>query len=268
MVYNTSAPPGPVVPRLIYEDVSRAIDWLRGAFGFTERLRTPAEPDGTIHHAQLEAGDGSVILTGQPAGQHDFNEAVMVRVRDIDAHYERARQFGAKILMEPGTKEFGERQYSAEDFAGKHWAFTESVADAQPESWGGVRGTIIHPYHRTPRPHVCYLQIPAIDAHQSAAFYENVFGWNIRRRESDEPAFDDAAGHVSGGFFTNLKPMREAGIIVSIWVDDIDVTLALVVANGGEVVMPRRHDHPDSNSWIANFRDPAGNVMGLYQEPL
>ncbi len=34
MPVNRSAPTAAVVPILIYADVSRAIDWLCGAFGF------------------------------------------------------------------------------------------------------------------------------------------------------------------------------------------------------------------------------------------
>ena len=147
MVHNSSAPPGVIVPRLIYDDVAAAIDWLCGAFGFVERLRTPAEPDGTIHHAQLAFGMGSVILTGNSAefrgktkrealksGQ--FSEGLVVRVEDAQAHYVRARNFGANIISAPKRCESGEIQYSAEDLEGKRWTFTESFANVDPESWG------------------------------------------------------------------------------------------------------------------------------------
>lgn len=91
MIQNRSAPPGAIVPRLIYQDVAAAVEWLSRAFGFSERLRAPAEPDGTIHHLQLGAGEGAVILTGNPPAQpNEFVNALMVRVDDIDAHYERA----------------------------------------------------------------------------------------------------------------------------------------------------------------------------------
>ncbi len=139
MLLNRSAPPGPVVPGLAYKDVAKAIEWLTGAFGFTERLRTPPEPDGSIHHAQLAAGQGSVILTGQPAATADsFIQVVMVSVEEVDRHYEHAKQFGARIPSPPDTKPFGERQYSAEDLEGHRWVFTESVADVAPEQWGAI----------------------------------------------------------------------------------------------------------------------------------
>ncbi len=268
MIHNRSAPPGPVVPCLAYEDVHKAIEWLCGAFGFTERLRTPPKPDGSIHHAQLAVGLGSIVLTTEPPDTSECIRSLIVHVDDVDAHCERARKFGARILMEPGTKEFGERQYAAEDLAGRRWAFTQSVANVGPEEWRALVANIDFPYALLPRPRVCYLQIPAVDVHQSADFYEKVFGWNIRRRDSDHPSFDDAANNVSGGWFTNLTPMREAGLIVSIWVDDIAATLAKVAAHGGEAFEAPHPDQPDSTSLIANFRDPAGNLIGLYQEPL
>ncbi|MGA2132299.1 MAG: VOC family protein [Bryobacteraceae bacterium] len=266
MIQNRSAPPGPVVPILAYQDVAKAVDWLCGAFGFKERLRTPPEPDGSIHHAQLAVGDGCVILTSQATPKQDSIRSLLIHVDHADAHCARAQQFGARILMLPGTKEFGERQYAAEDLEGNRWGFTESVADVSPESWGARVGDLTRPFQPPPRPSVCYLQIPAVDVHQSSAFYEKVFGWNIRRRESGHPSFDDASGHVSGGWFTGRPPCREPGLIVSIWVDDIHATLALVAANGGEVFESPHPDQPGSTSFIANFRDPAGNVIGLYQE--
>jgi|HubBroStandDraft_4_1064222.scaffolds.fasta_scaffold118011_3 predicted enzyme related to lactoylglutathione lyase/uncharacterized glyoxalase superfamily protein PhnB len=270
MIENRSAPLGAIVPSLTYRDVSKAIDWLGGAFGFTERLRTPPEPDGTIHHAQLAIGEGSVILTGQPAARRDelveFVETVMVRVANIDEHCERARQFGARILSAPDGKPFGERQYNAEDLEGHRWTFTESVADVQPEAWGATVARVEGRLARLPLPRLCYLQIPAADVHQSAAFYERVFGWNIRRRDTDHPSFDDAGSNVSGAWVTGRAPAREPGLLPYIWVDSIDGTLAVVAAHGGEVVEVRHHDSAESTSWIATFRDPAGNLIGLYQE--
>ena len=62
----------------------------------------------------------------------------MVRVENIDEHCARAQRFGARILSPPDSKPFGERQYNAEDLEGHRWAFTESVADVQPEAWGGI----------------------------------------------------------------------------------------------------------------------------------
>ena len=60
----------------------------------------------------------------------------MVRVEDVDRHYEHAKQRGAHILQPPTTHPFGERQYTAEDPEGHRWTFSQSVADVEPEEWG------------------------------------------------------------------------------------------------------------------------------------
>jgi uncharacterized glyoxalase superfamily protein PhnB len=145
MIKNRSAPPGPVVPVLIYNDVPRAIEWLCGAFGFRERLHTPPESDGTIHHAQLAVGEGAIMLRGRSAvernqgpamGSAAFFHGFLVKVEDADAHCEHARRYGASILRPPRTCEFGERQYTARDLAGNEWTFSQTIADVAPETWG------------------------------------------------------------------------------------------------------------------------------------
>jgi predicted enzyme related to lactoylglutathione lyase len=117
------------------------------------------------------------------------------------------------------------------------------------------------------RPRVCYLEIPAANPGESAAFYERVFGWNIRNRNSERPRFDDASGYVSGAFVINLHPGQEPGVLVSIWVDDIYGVAADVAAYGGEVIEEPHPDCPGSQCLVVTFRDPAGNFLRLYEEP-
>jgi predicted enzyme related to lactoylglutathione lyase len=120
--------------------------------------------------------------------------------------------------------------------------------------------------HSLPSPRFCYLEIPATDPRKSAEFYKNVFGWNIRRGDSDHPSFDDPSG-VSGAFVTYLKPAQDPGILPSIWVEDIDEFVTKVEAHGGEILEHPHPDAPDSTCLIATFRDPAGNTLRLYCEP-
>jgi predicted enzyme related to lactoylglutathione lyase len=119
---------------------------------------------------------------------------------------------------------------------------------------------------QVPRPRFCYIEMPATDPHKSAEFYEKVFGWNIRRRESDQPSFDDASGYVSGMFVTYLKAAAAPGLLPSIWVDDINAMVDKVKANGGEIIENPRPDAPGSTCLIATFRDPGGNTLRLYAE--
>jgi len=138
MKANRSIPPATVIPVLIYPDVRRAVGWLGAAFGFTERVRI-----GEDHRSQLSFGEGAIIVGDvrkerRPPRPGEVTHSVMVRVDDADAHCERARAHGARILMEPTDFEYGERQYTAEDPAGHQWTFSETLADVAPEEWGGA----------------------------------------------------------------------------------------------------------------------------------
>ena len=111
---------------------------------------------------------------------------------------------------------------------------------------------------------ICYLEIPALDVHRSADFYGKVFGWRLRKRGDGHTAFDDAVGEVSGTWVTGRKSWSEPGLLFYIMVDSVTATIDAVVANGGVLVQPIGADAPEIT---ARFKDPAGNVIGLYQEP-
>jgi uncharacterized protein len=111
---------------------------------------------------------------------------------------------------------------------------------------------------------ICYVEIPSIDVARSATFYEAVFGWGIRKRGDGSTAFDDGVGEVSGTWVTGRPPSGQPGLLIYIMVDSVEATIDAVVANGGVIVQPIGGDAPEIT---ARFRDPGGNVIGLYQEP-
>jgi predicted enzyme related to lactoylglutathione lyase len=111
---------------------------------------------------------------------------------------------------------------------------------------------------------ICYIEIPATDIERSADFYTKVFGWATRKRGDGHLAFDDTTGQVSGTWVTGRPPSATPGLMVYIMVDDVNVTIDAINANGGEIVQPVGADAPEIT---ARFRDPGGNVLGLYQQP-
>jgi uncharacterized glyoxalase superfamily protein PhnB len=143
MIINQSAPTTTVVPILVYEDVEKAIDWLCGTFGFTERLRATG-PGDSVAHAQLAIAEGAVML-GRQGGEfrsprpNEVSQYVTVRVEDVNEHFEHARERSARILKPPTDMPFGERQYTVEDPWGHRWTFSQSIADVAPEAWGARR---------------------------------------------------------------------------------------------------------------------------------
>lgn len=54
------------------------------------------------------------------------------------------------------------------------------------------------------------------------------------------------------------------GLLLYIMVDSVAATVDAVVANGGEITQPIGADAPEI---AARFRDPGGNVLGLYPQP-
>ncbi|MDX6385528.1 MAG: uncharacterized protein QOK48_3101, partial [Blastocatellia bacterium] len=111
---------------------------------------------------------------------------------------------------------------------------------------------------------ICYIEIPAQDIDQSSSFYRDVFGWQLRTRGNGDVAFDDGVGQVSGSWVLVRKPMTEVGLLVYIMVESAAAAVAAVVSNGGTIVQPIGGDAPEIT---ARFSDPAGNVLGIYQEP-
>lgn len=124
-------PPGPVIPELPYADVPAAARWLCSAFGFTERLRIGS------HRIQLHVGVGAIVVVEGSATSGASGCRVMVPVEDVDAYHAKAVAAGARVIGEPTTYPFGERQYSVLDVGGHRWTFSQSVGDSDPASWGG-----------------------------------------------------------------------------------------------------------------------------------
>jgi predicted enzyme related to lactoylglutathione lyase len=111
---------------------------------------------------------------------------------------------------------------------------------------------------------ICYVEIPATSIEQSAEFYRKVFGWTLRKRGDGQTAFDDAVGEVSGTWILNRAPSTTPGLLLHIMVDSAEGTIQAIIAAGGEIVQAIGADAPEIT---ARFRDPGGNVIGIYQEP-
>jgi predicted enzyme related to lactoylglutathione lyase len=111
---------------------------------------------------------------------------------------------------------------------------------------------------------ICYIEMPAVDIDRSAEFYASVFGWRIRKRGDGATAFDDTTGEVSGTWVLGRKAFAEPGLLFYIMVDSVAATVDAVIAHGAVLVQPIGADAPEVT---ARFRDPGGNIVGLYQDP-
>jgi len=130
----------------------------------------------------------------------------------------------------------------------------------QPPAAGEEHG--VDPRLATPGA-ITYLHIPATDVRQAAAFYGDVFGWQIHNSDSDRPSFDTPNGQLSGAWVSDHLAATEAGLLPYIYVDRVDDTVARILAHGGEIVTS---PFAEGLLTVATFRDPAGNVLGLWHD--
>lgn len=113
-----------------------------------------------------------------------------------------------------------------------------------------------------PNGKICYIEIPALDLVRSSEFYARVFGWELCKRGDGAIAFDDTTGAVSGTWVCGRSPSHAPGVLIYIWCDSVEATIEEVIRQGGEIVQPIGADAPEIT---ARFRDPGGNVLGLYE---
>ena len=122
-----------VTPYLLYENADKAIDFLTRGFGFREVERSTGQAGGV--HAELEVRpSGARVYVGAPGG--DFRgpgkvgqtALVYVMVDDVNAHYEKAKAAGARIVEELVDLPYGDRRYGCEDSQGHLWTFASPIA--------------------------------------------------------------------------------------------------------------------------------------------
>jgi uncharacterized protein len=116
-----------------------------------------------------------------------------------------------------------------------------------------------------PHGKICYLEIPANLAKDSAQFYSDIFGWKVRERGDGNLAFDDSSG-VSGTWVKESDRTPDEVTRVYIMVNNISESLNQIEKAGGKVLTPRTDIGPNMGAFAA-FADPVGNEFGLYEEP-
>jgi uncharacterized glyoxalase superfamily protein PhnB len=142
MLKNRSVPADILLPHITYQDVSEAMAWLAKAFGFVEHYHY-GEPD-RIDGAQMHLGDAWIMLnrarpgSASPVQAGCDTQSLTVFVEDVDAHFEKARLAGARIVEDLHETAYGERQYGVIDLEAHHWLFSRHARDVSPEEWGAT----------------------------------------------------------------------------------------------------------------------------------
>jgi uncharacterized glyoxalase superfamily protein PhnB len=137
---NRSVPADVILPHLVYQNVAEAIAWLNRVFGFTEHYRY-GDP---VQGAQMHLGNAWIMLSlaregrKSPAQAGVWTQSLTVFVDDVDAHFEKAKSAGPKIVEDLNETMYGERQYGVEDLEGHHWLFSRHARDVSPGEWGAT----------------------------------------------------------------------------------------------------------------------------------
>jgi uncharacterized glyoxalase superfamily protein PhnB len=143
MIRNRSVPTDTMLAHIAYQNVSNAIAWLTKTFGFTEHYRY-GEPGGPVSGAQMHLGEAWIMLRSARTGEVSpmqvghSTQSLTVFVEDVDAHYQRAKSAGAKIVEELHETCYGEQQYGVKDLEGHHWLFSRHARDVSPVEWGAT----------------------------------------------------------------------------------------------------------------------------------
>lgn len=143
MLKNRSVPADVVLPHITYQNVADALVWLTRVFGFTEHYRYGQNGD-RVEGAQMHLGDAWIMLNSARPGQASpaqigcGTQSLTVFIDDVDAHFERTKSAGAKIVEDLNETMYGERQYGVEDLEGHHWLFSRHARDVSPDEWGAT----------------------------------------------------------------------------------------------------------------------------------
>ncbi|GAO42989.1 hypothetical protein [Flavihumibacter petaseus] len=130
---NATMPESSIIPVLSYPDIDLAITWLSAHFEFLERWRVGD------HRAQLSFGNGAIAISkGNGAGKEQQSMSLMVRISNVQHHYERSVAAGLTILQKPVEFPYGEKQYTVLDIGGHVWTFSQTMREMAPEDWGAV----------------------------------------------------------------------------------------------------------------------------------
>ena len=138
MVSNLPARTPSVAAHLFYDDVGAAIDFAVQAFGFVVRTRM-IDDEGVVVHGELDVDDDGMVMFGLTAENAHWesprsldgriSQRLFIYVDDVDAHYRRACDAGARAVYEPADQFYGDRVYECIDPEGHRWKFGQHLFD-------------------------------------------------------------------------------------------------------------------------------------------
>lgn len=103
-----------VIPRIIVEDVSGMVDFLKSVFDAKGEVRAGIPAEMMIGDSVIMVSDGGGIRAAQPS-------FLYVYVESADDTYQRALAAGAVSIEQPAEMPYGDRRAMVEDPWGNLW---------------------------------------------------------------------------------------------------------------------------------------------------
>lgn len=122
---------------------------------------------------------------------------------------------------------------------------------------------------------VVHFEIPADDVERAKKFYIGVFGWKaipmgdmgytiVQTAPTNKDGMLKEPGAINGGMMERKDPLRHP--IITISVTDIDASVKMIEKMGGKSIMKKME--VGDMGYSAYFKDPEGNIMGLWQNKM
>ena len=120
---------------------------------------------------------------------------------------------------------------------------------------------------------IVHFEIPFDDGDRARSFYQDAFGWNVQHipdmdytmvssGPTTEQGIPSEPGFINGGML-GRDTSPSAGPVITVDVDSIDATLEKIEKLGGATVLAKQP--VGAMGYAAYFKDPEGNVMGLWE---
>ena len=134
-----------------YRDPRAALRWLEKAFGF-ETTMVVENPDGSIGHSEMRFGRNGLVMVGREWDEFHRSPASIGGVNtqslhihlddgeDLDSHYRRAIDAGARRLREPADQFYGDRAYMVLDPEGHQWSVSRTIKEMTLEEMAKAGG--------------------------------------------------------------------------------------------------------------------------------
>ncbi len=112
---------------------------------------------------------------------------------------------------------------------------------------------------------VVHFEIPCNHPQKTMAFFKKVFGWSFQQFGTEEYwtiiTGNEKLPGINGGLMKKKDPQQP--IANSIDVENLDISITHIVQAGGTIVVPKMAI--PTVGWLAYFKDPDGNIHGIYQ---